>query len=115
MWLRIDSLASRGFSASNFNWSLGGQPWRLGLGKSSAKCLRPSSSSFFSDRSFFFLFAGLLLAPGKAKVPLKVRTVLSRAIFVLWRELGCTVLPPRASKGLAWSRSLCTRTLRDDG
>ncbi len=41
MWLRTCSFAISGFSACSFNSFPGGQPSRLGFGKSSAKCFRP--------------------------------------------------------------------------
>src|SRR5882757_8137310 len=114
MWLRTDSFAFRGLSASNFNCSLEGQLSRFGFGKSSAKCFRPSSRSVSSERGFFLCFRGLLLASGKAKALLNVLTVALAAVIAPALRLGYTVFPRRESQFRIRLQSLSTKSLRDD-
>src|ERR1700722_12817501 len=115
MWLRTDSFALRGLTASDLSWSVGGQPRRFGLGKSSEKCFRPSAKSFSSERGFLVRLAGLLLAPGKAKALLKSLAVVYGGVFARWPVPCYIAIPPRGSQCRIRPRSPSTKGPQDDG
>ena len=67
IWSRTSSPTCVGFSAKRFSTSALGHPWRVGFGKSSAKCFLPSSRKALSTDGFRLWPFDLRLADGKGE------------------------------------------------